>query len=176
MVDPVTARRWLYRGLFLVVATVLLLVQLMPFTSVAGRWPGPDLILAMALGWGFRRPDYVPAPAVAAVFLMADMLLQRPPGLHAALVVLALELMRNRNPLWRDLPFQAEWAIVAVLMAALSVSNWLIQAALAVSQPSIGLYLIQFLATAGIYPLVVAASAFAFGVRRIAPGDMDVLA
>jgi rod shape-determining protein MreD len=165
MVDPITARRWLYRALFLTLATGLLLVQMMPFTSVAGRWPGPDLILAMAMAWGFRRPDY-----------MADLLLQRPPGLHAALVVLAVEVMRNRNPLWRDLPFQTEWAIVVTLMAVLSVSNWLILAALAVGQASIGLYLIQLLATAAVYPLVVAVSALAFGVRRIAPGDLDVLA
>jgi rod shape-determining protein MreD len=176
MVDPITARRWLYRALFLTLATGLLLVQMMPFTSVAGRWPGPDLILAMAMAWGFRRPDYVPALAVAAVFLMADLLLQRPPGLHAALVVLAVEVMRNRNPLWRDLPFQTEWAIVVTLMAVLSVSNWLILAALAVGQASIGLYLIQLLATAAVYQLVVAVSALAFGVRRIAPGDLDVLA
>jgi rod shape-determining protein MreD len=55
------------------------------------------------------------------------------------------------------------------------VSNWLILAALAVGQASIGLYLIQLLATAAVYPLVVAVSALAFGVRRIAPGDLDVL-
>jgi rod shape-determining protein MreD len=176
MVDPITARRWLYRALFLALATLLLLVQLMPFTSVAGLWPGPDLILAVALAWGFRRPDYVPALAAAAAFLMADMLLQRPPGLQAALVVLALELMRNRNPLWRDLPFQTEWAIVATIMAGLALGNWAVLAALAVSQPTIGLYVIQFLATAAAYPFVVAASALLFGVRRIAPGEMDALA
>ena len=109
------------------------------------------------------------------VLLMADLMLQRPPGLWAALVVLALEVIRARNTLWRDLPFLAEWAVISVLMAAVVVVNWLILELFMVAQPDMGLYLIGLVFTVLSYPPVVLVSSFVLGVRKPAPGAVDAL-
>jgi rod shape-determining protein MreD len=175
VVDPITAQRWLYGGLFVLVAAMILFVQILPVTLVAGRWPGPDLILALAMAWGLRRPDYVPALLAAAVLLMADLLLQRPPGLWAALVVLALEVLRARHTLWRDLPFAVEWAVISALMAAVVMLNWLVLAVFMVDQASIGLYMIQLIGTVLAYPVAVLVSALVLGVRKVTPGEMEAL-
>jgi rod shape-determining protein MreD len=175
MVDPIASRRWFYRGVFALVAAAILFVQVLPQTLVAGRWPGPDLILALALAWGLRRPDFLPPLLAGLVLLTADLLLQRPPGLWAALVVIALEVIRARNPLWRDLPFPAEWAVISVIMATITVAYWLVLALFMVDQADFGLYLIGLVATVLAYPPVVLVSSFVLGVRKPAPGAVDAL-
>lgn len=175
MVDPANARRWMYRGLFVLLAAMVLFVQVLPVTMVAGRWPGPDLILALAMAWGLRRPDYLPPLLAAAVLLTADLLLQRPPGLWAGLVVLALEVLRTRHTLWRDLPFAAEWAVISAVMAAVVLLNWLLLAVFLVDQAALGLYLIQLIGTVLAYPAVVLASAWLLGVRKAAPGELEAM-
>jgi rod shape-determining protein MreD len=42
-----------------------------------------------------------------------------------------------------------------------------------VDQPTLGLTLLQLIATILAYPLVVAVTVFAFGLRRAAPGEVD---
>lgn len=175
MVDPLSTRRWLYRSLFAALAALVLFVRLLPVSQEVGSWPGPDLVLALAVAWVMRRPDYVPPLLVGPLFLIADLLLQHPPGLNAALVVLVLELARNRYGIWRDLPFLGEWAIAAVLVASVIFGNWMILGLFMVSQASFGLYVIEFAATAALYPLCCAFSVFALGVVKPAPGSADAL-
>jgi rod shape-determining protein MreD len=175
MVDAVTLQRWLHRGLFALIAGLILFVQVLPVTNVAGRWPGPDLMLATVMAWGLRRPDFLPPLLAGLVLLMADLILQRPPGLWAALVVLALEFLRGRNALWRDLPFPVEWAVISAVMAAVVVADWLVLAVFLVDHASVGLYLIQLIATCAVYPLVVLVSSLLLGVRKVAPGELEAL-
>ena len=175
MVDPITTRRWMYRGLFLLIAATIIFFQLLPLDLTAGRWPGPDLIVAFAIAWVMRRPDYVPVLLVAAVFLLMDMLFMRPPGLWTALVVVGLEFLRTREPYSRDLPFALEWVLVASVLTAMTISARLIQMIFAIAQPSFGLIILQLGATVICYPLVVAASRTLFGIRTIAPGEVDQL-
>ena len=47
----------------------------------------------------------------------------RPPGLWAAIVVLGVEFLRNREADSRDLPFLVEWGTVALLMLAMTLAN-----------------------------------------------------
>ena len=199
MIDPNTTRRWLYRSLFAGLAVLAVFLQILPVSIEPGAlslrrialalsqlvqpaapddvppyllatWPGPDLILALVMAWGIRRPDYLPAALVGALLLMADLILQRPPGLWAALVVLALELLRARNHLWRDLPCPAEWAVISAVMTAVVIAYWLVLSLLFVRHAAIGLYLIQLLGTILTYPLVVLVSTRVLGVRSPAPG------
>lgn len=175
MVDPITTRRWLYHLLFAGLALLTVFIQVLPVTIEVGSWPGPDVIFALAIAWGLRRPDYMPPLLIGGVVLIADLVLQRPPGLWAAIVVLAIEVVRARNALWRDLPFMLEWAIVSALIAACILLYWLILAVTMVGQAAIGLYLIQIIATVIAYPVVVVVSAFVLGVRKVAPGQVDAL-
>ena len=96
MVEGVRSSVWLYRGGFLLVALILLFVRLLPLGSVAGDWPGPDILLCVIFAWAMRRPDFLPVWLLVAVLLTEDMILMRPPGLWTAIVVLATEFLRGR--------------------------------------------------------------------------------
>src|SRR6056297_633829 len=97
MADTLPTGRWRYWLLFLAIAAVLFFVQLLPLDLQPGRFPGPDVLLLLAIAWVLRRPDFVPVLLVAAVFLLADILFMRPLGLWTALVVLGMEFLRARS-------------------------------------------------------------------------------
>ena len=110
---------WVYRAAFVAIALALLFVRLLPLGSVAGDWPGPDLMLCLMLAWVTQRPDHLPTALIALVVLAEDMILMRPPGLWTALVVLATEFLRARSALTRELGFAAEWLLIAGVMIAM---------------------------------------------------------
>ncbi|MBC7137889.1 MAG: rod shape-determining protein MreD [Defluviimonas sp.] len=171
MIDPATTRLWAYRGLYLALAALLLFVRLLPLSTQPARVPGPDLMLCITLAWVLRRPDFVPALIIVAVFVLEDMLAMRPPGLWALIVLLGSEFLRDRAGAMRGLPFLAEWATVAAVMAIMLLANRLVLALVMVPQTGLGPTLLQLLATAAAYPLVVAASHLAPGLRRAS--DID---
>jgi rod shape-determining protein MreD len=173
MVDPARTSVWLYRGLFFSLALVLLFLRLLPLGSVAGGWPGPDILLCLIFAWAVRRPDYLPVLLIALVLLAEDLILMRPPGLWAALVVLGVEFIRNRVALTRELAFAAEWLLVAALMVALLLAYRLVFAIVLLPQPAFGFAMVQTLWSILCYPLVVAASRFAFDLRKPAMGEVD---
>ena len=173
MADNAATRRLLWRTIFLMLALVVALVRLLPLGEGAGGVPGPDLLVALAFAWVLRRPDYVPVLVVAAVMLVADFLFMRPPGLWAAITVMGVEFLRNRESAFRDLPFLVEWGMVALVLLVMTLANALVKLVLMVDQPSLGLTLLQLIATILAYPLVVAVTVFALGLRRAAPGEVD---
>ena len=175
MADAVTANRLGYRGLFLGLAAAVFFLRLLPISTEPVAWPGPDVMLCLALAWVLRRPDFVPAATVVAVFLLEDMLLMRPPGLWTLLALVATEFLRDRAVVLRDIPFLVEWLMVAALMAAMLLANRTVLAVLMVPQAGLGLSLAQYLSTVLAYPLVVGLSQFVFGLRKVAPGEVDEL-
>lgn len=173
MADTVTAR-WRYRVLFIVLAALVIFVQLLPIDTGIQRLPGPDILLLIALSWTALRPRLMPVPLLAAVFLTADILLMRPPGLWTALAILGCEFLRSRRGLLRTAPFPIEWLLVAGLIAALTVANALILAVFAVPQPPAGLTVIRMVVTMAAYPLILILAGRAFGLRKRS-GDRDAL-
>lgn len=175
MVDPVTASRQAHRLLFLAIAAAFLFLRLLPLSAMPTRFPGPDLMLCLTLAWVQRRPDYVPALLIVAVFLFDDILSMRPPGLWPLVVLLGTEFLRSRLAMLRDLPFAVEWLTASGLILTLSLANWLILNVVMVPQAGFGPILLQVLATILAYPIVVAITLFAFGVRKTAKGEVDSL-
>jgi rod shape-determining protein MreD len=173
MVDAARTPVWIYRGAFLFFALFLLYLKLLPLGSMAGDWPGPDILLCLIFAWIVRRPDYLPVLLVAAVLLLEDLLLMRPPGLWTALVVLAVEFVRSRVALTRELSFWAEWALVAGLMVALLVAYRTVFALAFLPQPAFGFALVQTLWSILCYPVVVAGSRFFLDLRKPATGEVD---
>lgn len=173
MVDPATSQRWAYRGLYLALAAALLFLRLLPLSTEPPRVPGPDLLLCLTLAWMLRRPDYVPAIFIVAVVLLEDLLLMRPPGLWALIVLLGSEFLRDREPTMRGLPFLVEWATVAAVIAIMILVNRMVLALFMVPQSGLGLTLLQGLITLLCYPVVVGLSLMALGLRRAAPGEVD---
>lgn len=173
MVDPLRTALWLYRGLFVVLALVLLFLKLLPLGSLAGTLPGPDLLLCLIFAWVIRRPDYLPVLLIAAIVLLEDFLLMRPPGLWAGLVIVGTEFIRSRVGLTRELSFPAEWALVGAVMFGLLLAYRLAFVVSFMPQPALGFALLQTVWSVLCYPLVVAASRFAFDLRKPAMGEVD---
>lgn len=173
MVEGQSSQIWFYRGLFLLIALCLLFVRVLPLGSVAGDWPGPDILLCVIFAWVTRRPDFLPVGLLATALLLEDMVLMRPPGLWTALVIIAAEFIRSRVALTRELTFMAEWAMVAGLMFALLLTYRLVFTVSFLPQPGFGFALMQTLWSILCYPLVVGASRFAFDLRKPATGEID---
>jgi rod shape-determining protein MreD len=82
MSSPTSTRHiWTYRGVFLLLCGVIILGRLLPLGLGTSGLPGPDLLLAFTFAWLLRQPAVVPVVSIVIVFLLADFLLQRPPGL-----------------------------------------------------------------------------------------------
>ena len=167
--------RWVMRAVYGCLCITLIFLHLLPLDTLPRGWAGPEIMLALTFAWVLRRPDHVPPILIASVFLLADLLFQRPPGLWAALVLLGSETLRAREPGLRDLTFAVEWASVATTLIAITLGYRIILAVLLVDQAPLGLSLMQMVATLMVYPLVALVSHALFGVRKIAPGDIDAL-
>jgi len=175
MVDPIAASRLGYRLLYVGLAAAILFIRILPLNAVPVRFPGPDLILCVTLVWVLRRPDYVPALLIVAVFLLDDLLSMRPPGLWTLIVLFGTEFLRSREATLRDIPFALEWLLVGAVIAAMALINGLVLALFLVPQAGTSLTALQVMATVAVYPLVVLATLFVFGLRKAAPGEVDAL-
>lgn len=173
MVDAGTRQVWLHRLLFVAMGLALLFLRLLPLRSEAGDMPGPDLLLCVIFAWTMRRPDYLPALLIASVVLLEDLVLMRPPGLWAALVVVASEFIRGRVALTRELNFGVEWLLVAGLMVGLMVVNRMIFALFLLPQTNFGYALLQVVMSMIAYPVVVFLSRVVLDLHKPATGEVD---
>lgn len=168
-------RIWTMRALYVGLALLVIFVHLLPLDTVPRRWAPPDLIVAFTFAWALRRPDFAPPLAIAAVMLTADLMLQRPPGLWAFLVVAGIEYLKGRFEGLRDASFAGEWAAVFIVLVAITLINRSVLSVTGVAQAQLSLTLTQMLLTAAIYPLAVLVSQSVMGVRKPGPGDADAL-
>ena len=173
--DKPTSHIWVMRGLFVFLAVLVLFLHLLPLNTQPDRWPFPDVLIALIFTWVLRRPDYVPTLLIATVMLMADLLLQRPPGLLAALVVLGTAYLRSAAPGMRDVGFAGEWMSVAVVIAAIFLLNRVVLSLLSVQQAALGPVAIQLVLTVAAYPPLVLLSQSVFGVRRMSAADASTM-
>jgi rod shape-determining protein MreD len=135
--------------------------------------PGPDLLLCITFAWTMRRPDYLPVLLIAAVVLLEDMILMRPPGLWTALVIVASEFVRGRVALTRELSFSVEWLLVSALMVAMLLVYRMFFALVLVPQAPFGFAMIQILWSILCYPVVVFLSRFVLDLYKPAMGEID---
>ncbi|MGB3178781.1 MAG: rod shape-determining protein MreD [Albidovulum sp.] len=175
MIDPISASRVGYRGLFVLLSLVIIFAQILPLNTIPAQFPGPDFLLCITLVWVQRRPDYVPALIVALVFVLEDLLTMRPPGLWPLIVLIGTEFLRRREATLRDMPFVLDWIMTSGVIIAMVAANWLILFVFIVPNAGIGPVILQALATMVAYPIVVLITLFAIGVRRVAKGEVDAL-
>ena len=173
MGDGVLSRVWLMRASFVLLSLLIIFCHLLPLDTVPRRWAPPDLLMAFTFAWALRRPDYVPVIVIAAVMLTADLLFQRPPGLMAALVLLASEYLRSRFGGLRDASFVGEWVAVCLMIAGVAVANRLVLTVLVVDVAPPVLVVIQAVMTMVAYPVVVLITRSVMGVRKPTPSDTD---
>lgn len=164
---------WSMRAVFVVAAISILTVQLIPLETMPRRLVMPDLLVALTFAWVARRPELAPVVVIGGVLFLADLLMQRPPGLWAAIVIIGSEVLRARNADIRDVVFAVEWLTVAITIAASFLAYLLIMAIIVPYDTSEFLILQQMVLTILSYPLVVGFSHLVFGVRKAAPGEVD---
>ncbi|MCG7573428.1 rod shape-determining protein MreD [Phaeobacter sp. CNT1-3] len=173
MSDTAPAQPWVKQLVFAGLCLAVIFFQLLPLETTPRRWTGPDLVLLICLTWSMRRPDFAPVYLIALVALMADLMLQRPPGLLAALTVVASQTLTKRARQMRDQGFAVEWLTIAGALLVVMLGNRLVLSLAAVPQAPLGLTIIQLIMSVLCYPAVVAAAHFLFGVRKVAPGEVD---
>lgn len=163
------------RGVYVVAVTLCTLYYLLPLKVGMGYWPGPDLIVAIAFVWVMRRPDFMPVWLAAPIFLLADFIFQRPPGLWAALCVVGLEFLRGRERTSRDMPLMVEWLMVAGVLLGMAVVYRMLLAIFLVDLASLGLVILGQLSTLIAYPFVALISSSLLGIRKLTPTEADEL-
>lgn len=166
---------WVWRGLFVLAVLAMLFLRILPLRSEAGRLPGPDLLMCLCCAWVLRRPDHLPALLIAGAVLVEDMLLMRPPGLWAALMLAGTEFLRSRAAFSRELTLVSEWVMVSVVMLAMLLAYRFVLALTMLPQPGLGLTLAQFVFSILAYPFVVGVLRVAFGLRKPATGEVDAM-
>ncbi|MFN3955776.1 MAG: rod shape-determining protein MreD [Pararhodobacter sp.] len=164
-----------FLGLYLLIAALAMLLRLLPLDLTGGGLPGPDLLLCLTMGWLLRRPAHLPAPVIGLVFLVEDLFTLRPPGLWALSVLLGTEFLRRREAVVREINLALEWAMVAVVMVAMTLAYRLVLAIVMVPQQPLDLSLIKLAFTVAAYPLVVVVLHFVLRVRKPATGEVDEL-
>jgi rod shape-determining protein MreD len=195
MVERRQTQRLFYVALFLGLAALMTFYRLLPLgiygisQDMTGQdllpgadigfslanLPAPDFLLCLTLAWVVRRPDLLPAPVIVGYFFIEDILLLRPPGLWALIILTGSEFLRTRTEQLRGYGFWLEYLLVFGLMLVMFVANRAILAIVMVPQVPLGLSLAQFLVTVVAYPVVVALSHFVFGLRKPATGEVDAL-
>jgi rod shape-determining protein MreD len=184
---------WYYRAIFVLMALILLFFRLLPLGDPSGNWPwssvpnwvlgafgrepqfwpGPDLLMCLTMAWVMRRPDYLPALLIAGVFLLEDMILLRPPGLWAALMLIATEFLRSRAALTRELSFAVEWLLATGLMVAMMLVYRVVFAISLMPQPGFAFALVQTIWSTLCYPAVVVLFSLLLDLRKPATGEVD---
>lgn len=173
MTEQTFTRLWGMRLTFALVVCIVLFFHLLPLETTPRRWVGPDMLIAFAFAWSLRRPEYVPSLALAALFLMADLLLLRPPGLWAVCAFLACENLKSRSRGLRDSSFASEWLTVCIMLVVVAVAYRLGLIITLLDPPAFGLSVFELVMTMLFYPVVVAITHGILGVRKAAPGELD---
>ncbi|MBD9527925.1 rod shape-determining protein MreD [Paracoccus sp. PAR01] len=166
MIEQARRHRLAGQILFILLFLAILFLRLMPLNPGRVIWPGPDLAICLSIGWVLRRPEQAPVLIIAALFLLEDILLLRPLGLWAAIVVMGTEAARRREQHWRELPFMIEWLRVAVLLALMLLACRFTLALFFLPRPPLGQAILQFIATTAAYPIVVGLMRWPLGLRR----------
>jgi rod shape-determining protein MreD len=173
MAETPAAQIWIYRGLLTMLAFAIMLFELLPFMTADDRWLMPNITLALLCAWAVRRPEFTPPLLIAGVILLEDLLLQRPPGLLAALSLLALEWLKQRSARPESFSLALEYLSVTGLVISIALANRLILALVLTPQPAVALALAlsEILTTLLFYPVAIAVSHFLLGVRKPHPRD-----
>ena len=164
--DPAIARRLRAWAMFVGIAGLILFFQLLPLRTAPRALPGPDLLVCLSFAWIQRRPDFVPPLLLAGLLFLADILLMRPLGLWALLVLLGAEFLRSRQNPSVELPFLGEWAFVAVVTLSITALYALLLGMVGLENLQVAKLAVQAFMTVTFYPLVVGVTVGILNIRK----------
>ena len=100
------------------------ILMLLPLGTTTASYAMPHLVLMVIFYWSNYRPLQVPLGGVALIGLFLDLWLAVPLGLNMLLAIMTrLFVMAQLRHLRGRSPF-VQWAIFAMLIAALSILAW----------------------------------------------------
>ena len=171
MAKPMPRTRLSGRLWYLGLALGLIFSAILPIGGGSGDVPGPDLLLVATMVWVMRRPEEVPVLVLAGVFLLADFIFLRPPGLMPVAVVLAAEFLRNRDDLTTEVPFAVEWAVAGGIMSSVVIGSAAFAIIFGALAPALGPMLIQLVLGVICYGPAAVVGRTLFGLGRRQRGD-----
>lgn len=158
-------RDLIYPSIFILISLIFLFFRMLPLDLVARNWTAPDLLICFMLVWSMRKPEAIPAILIASIFLLQDFLFQRPPGLYAALALLACEWSRRQALRAEEFPFLIEWLTASMAILALFVGYRLLLSLSITSLPPLRLSLFELITTIFSYPIVVGICRYVLRLR-----------
>lgn len=169
MAEPLSARLWIGRATFAGAALAILFIGLVPLQFTPRLIPPPDLLVAVTFAFALRRPDFIPVWLLAAIFLLADILTMRPPGLWTAIIILTVEFTRLQEYRFRELIFPFEWAYMGGVLFLALIANRLILSLTLTPVSGFGAVMLSFLSTLILYPLIVFICVYLLRIHKVTP-------
>lgn len=167
---------WLEGAVFVSLGLVTTLISMLPLGLSAETTLTPDLFFCMAYAWIIRRPITAPLGLIFIVALFSDIMLMKPLGLWAFIILMSTELVRSQEKPLREQMFIFEWLIFALLFAVALAANSMLLTLALYPRPGFDLILGYFASTVLAYPLVLAVLHFIFRIRAPkAPGEYSRL-
>jgi rod shape-determining protein MreD len=173
MAESQTARNWAGQMAYVFICLVIIFAQLLPLSTEPQRFAAPDMMVALTITWVVRRPDLVPVPMIAALFLLSDFLSFRPPGLWTLLMLITTEILRRRAVDMRSLAFPAEWLTITAAITGLFIAYRAAVMIFLLPQEPLIPTLWQMTATVLVIPFVAVISHYFLGVSRPGLGEID---
>ncbi len=173
MAEPRASGVWKLRATFVGLTMVLLFVRLLPLQTTPTTISGPDIIMALIFYLSLQRPDAVPSVLIGAVILIEDMFLQRPPGLMAALIILASAWLKLTGIQTQDRNWIKDWWMATVAMVATTVVMRIVLTLALVPRPPVLLHYTQLLSTILVFPIVAFVAYYVLQIRPETALDRD---
>ncbi len=104
---------WAMRLIYAALGILVLTLPLLPLQCAPARIMSPDLFFCLTVAWVIRQPAGAPLLLVAALALLGDAILMRPPGLWALLLVIVTEVIRATSATIRQRGLLFELGVVA---------------------------------------------------------------
>ncbi len=162
-VNPSTI--WFGRAVFGSLGLIVTLIAMLPLGLSAEARVMGDLLFCLAFSWVIRRPSTAPIGLILILAILADILLMRPLGLWALIILMGSEFARTQRIPLREQMFIVEWIIFAAVFAFGLAANYLFLKLVFTPTPALNLMLAYFVNTVLAYPLIVAMLHWIFRVR-----------
>ncbi len=174
MNDGFSGKLWLYRLGFVCFGMLSVFMSLLPTEIDFNGWGRPDLVVVLALVWAVRRPYYAPVFMVGLIVFFQDLMLQRPPGLHAALIMIPLMRLQKRAYRPSDTTFMEEWANAAIALIAIAIATRLILNIAFLDLPRFSVHLSSVIFSIAAYPIVAVISQRILGITPLSLSEIEI--
>lgn len=138
---------------FLITITLVIVAQV-PMHLPAAISIAPALALIAVYFWALHQPDLIPAPVVFLTGLLQDILTGVPFGLNAFILLIVYGIVVSQRRFFFGKSFAVLWWGFATLSLVIGALQWVAMSILMGQLLSIGPLLVEYLATAALYPLV----------------------